>query len=122
MSSFKKINSQFEILEYEDKKTFTITKEEQKITFYDDKVIEDVISKKFNEKYKQILSIIMDLNDSDDSTESDMFLVRDRISELRNILMNKYGNYISRQLLNKYLKMLMILEDKIIISEKVRGR
>jgi len=64
----------------------------------------------------------MDINNSEDSEESDAYIVRDQIDELRNSLINKYEKYLSRDILNKYLKMLLILESKIVVPEKHRGR
>ena len=121
-NSLKKINSEFEIIEFEDKKTFTIKKLEEKITFYDERLIEEVISKKFNDKYKQLLYIIMDIVSSDDATETDADLVREQINDLRNSFVNKYAKYLSSDLLNKYLKMLLILDSKLVMPKKSRGR
>lgn len=121
-NSLQKVSTEFEIIEFEDKKTFTITKEKEKIVFYDEKLIEEVIEKKFNEKYKRLLYIITDISSSEDATETDAELVRNQILELRNLLINKYGRYIQKELLNKYLKMLMILDSKLVIPKKRRGR
>lgn len=118
----KKINIDFEVIEFEDKKTFTIEKDEKKVKIYDEKLIEEVISNKFSERYKRLLYIIMDINNSDDSSDTDVEIIRCQIDELRNSLINKYKNYLSNELLNKYLKMLLILESKIALPEKSRGR
>lgn len=118
----KKINIDFEVVEFDDKKSLTIEKDEKKVTIYDEKLIEEVISNKFNERYKRLLYIIMDINNSEDASDTDSELVRCQITELRNSLLNKYKNHLSKDLLNKYLKMLLILESKIVVPEKCRGR
>ena len=84
--------------------------------------MEEVVTKKFNENYKRILYIIMDINTSEDATDSDVEIVRNRIEELRASLLKKYAKYIDKNLLNKYLKMLMILESKLVIPKRGRGR
>ena len=122
MNSFKKVSSEFEIIEFDNKKSFSIKNKEEKITIYDDGLATELIDKKFNTEYKKLLYIIMDINNSDDSTESDGLLVRDKIIELKNVIINKYSKYISKELLNKYIKMIMILEEKLVIPEKSRGR
>lgn len=122
MNSLKKVSSEFEIIEFDDKKSFSIKNKEEKITIYDDGLATELIDKKFNIEYKKLLYIIMDINNSDDSTESDGLLVRDKIDELKNVIINKYSKYISKELLNKYIKMIMILEEKLVIPEKSRGR
>lgn len=121
-NNFKKINKEFEIIELDDNKTFTISKKDEKIIVHDAKIIENVIEKKFNEKYKRLLYIIMNITTSEDSEESDAEIVRNNIEELRILLLNKYSNFIKKELLNKYLKMLVLLEEKIVIPEKSRGR
>lgn len=121
-NNLKKVNVEFEVLELEDRKTFTIKKDEKKVTIYDEKLIEEVINKKFNDRYKRLLYIIMDINNSEDASDTDTDLVRCQIDELRNILLNKYKNHISKELLNKYMKMLLILESKLVIPERTRGR
>lgn len=121
-NNLKKVTTEFEIVEFADKKTLTVKKEKEKIIFYDELVVEEYIDKKFTNKYKKLLYIIMDINNNDDSTESDAWLVRNQIDELKNTLINKYSKHINRELLNKYLKMLLLLEDKLVIPERSRGR
>lgn len=118
----KKNNNSFEILENEEENVLTIACNKKKISIYDEKLTEEIISKRFNEKYKKLLYIIMDINSSDDSTDTDTFLVREQISELKNNILNNYKKHISKELLNKYLKMLLILEDKIVVKEKNKSR
>lgn len=122
MNSLKKVSCEFEIIEFDDKKSFSIKNKEEKITIYDKALATELIDKKFNTEYKKLLYIIMDINNSDDSTESDGLLVRDKIDELKNVILNKYSKYISKELLNRYIKMIMILEEKLVIPEKSRGR
>jgi len=121
-NNLKKVTTEFEIVEFADKKTLTVKKEKEKIIFYDELVVEEYIDKKFTNKYKKLLYIIMDINNNDDSTESDAWLVRNQIDELKNTLINKYSKHINRELLNKYLKMLLLLEEKLVIPERSRGR
>ena len=66
--------------------------------------------------------IIVDINNSEDATESDGELVRNQIEELRCAIINKYAKFLNKDLINRYLKMLLILESKLIIPEKSRGR
>lgn len=118
----KKNNNNFEILENKEEDILTIACNKKKISIYDEKLTEKIISKRFNEKYKKLLYIIMDINNSDDTTDTDTFLVREQISELKNMLLNKYKKYISKEVLNKYLKMLLLLEDKIVVKDKGKSR
>lgn len=113
-----KINAEFEIVELEKIKGLSVQNEEEKVVIYDDALKEEMVSKKFMERYKRLLYIITDINNSDDATDSDSELTRVQIEELRNLLLKNYKKYISKELLNKYLKMLLILESKMIVREK----
>jgi len=121
-NSIKKVNSEFEIIEYNNEKTIIMKKKENQIIFHDERLFEDVIDKKFNEKYRKLLYIIMELNNSEDATEDDEYYVRSKIEELKRIIINKYAKHISRDLLNKYLKMLYILQTKLVIPSRGKGR
>lgn len=118
----KKTSCNFEIVEKNDQESFTIIKKSKKITIYDKKMIENTIDKQFNQNYRKLLYIITDIINSDDATDSDIELLKLKIDNLRQLILNKYYKFISKELLNKYLKMIMILEDKAKIQKKHRGR
>jgi len=122
-SSIKKVNTEFTIVKKDEKAKFTITKsEKEKIVVYDAELVEKIIDNNFNQKYRKLLYLVMDINESEDSTESDAELALIKIEELKNLLLSIYYKYISREQLNKYLKMIMMLEEKLIIPKKHRGR
>lgn len=118
----KKNNNNFEIIENNEKEVLTIENNKNKISIYDKKLTEEIISNKFNEKYRRLLYIITDINSSEDTTDTDECLVREQIDELKNNFLLKYKKHISKELLNKYLKMLLILETKIVVKEKGKSR
>ena len=97
-----------------------ISSKNTKITIFDKKTKEKIIEERFNQKYRELLELVLSVNE--DSSEDDALYVRDRINELRNYLLNKYAKYVSKNILNKYLKMLLLLEQKLIIPKKQRGR
>lgn len=122
-NSLKKINCEFTIVEKEKNKKFIIKKNEnEKISIVDEELIENIIDREFTKKYRKLLYIVMDISGNEDSTESDAELCLIKIEELKNIILNKYYKYISRELLNKYLKMMMLLEEKLRIPDRRRGR
>ncbi len=117
----EKINSvkkEFTILEIEELDGLTIGKNDEKITIYDASLKEQMVANYFDTKYRNLLCIILDINASDDSTESDEYLVREKINELRNLLVNSYAKYIDEKSLGKYMKMLFLLEEKIVSKSK----
>lgn len=122
-NSLKKLNSEFTVVEKENNVKFTISKsEEEKLFVYDEELVENIIDSNFNQKYRKLLYLVMDIEENEDSTDSDCELVLIKIEELKNLLLSKYYKYISRELLNKYLKMMMLLEEKLTIPRRGRGR
>ena len=119
-NSLKKLNSEFTVVEKENNVKFTISKsEEEKLFVYDEELVENIIDSNFNQKYRKLLYMVMDIADS---TDSDCELSLIKIEELKNLLLSKYYKYINRELLNKYLKMMMLLEEKLTIPRRGRGR
>ena len=121
-NSLKKLNSEFIVVEKEDNVRFTISKNEEKISIYDEELVENIIDNNFNQKYRKLLYLVMDITENEDSTESDAELALIKVEELKNLLLTKYYKYISRELLNKYLRMIMLLEEKLTIPRRGRGR
>lgn len=122
-NSLKKLNSEFTVVEKENNVKFTISKsEEEKLFVYDEELVENIIDSNFNQKYRKLLYMVMDIEENEDSTDSDCELALIKIEELKNLLLSKYYKYISRELLNKYLKMMMLLEEKLTIPRRGRGR
>ena len=122
MNSLSKLKCDLEIVELKEEKLFTINNKNEKITLYNKEMLEKIIDKNFNKKYRELLYLIMTITEDDESTESDAELALLKIDELRKYLINHYGKNISRNLLNKYLKMLMLLEQKLNVPRKRRGR
>lgn len=118
----KIVNSEFQIVKLSEKNSFVIEKENGTLTLYDSKLIEDLISSNFNKKYRQFLYIINDIvNNGDDSgTDTDILVLE--IEKLKNKLLNKYFKYLSHANLQKYLKMLVLLEEKLAITKRGKGR
>ena len=123
--SFKvieKIKCDFEIVEMDNLEGFAIKNRQQNevITIYDEELIQDAIAKNFNKKYRELLYLVMDVNESDDATETDTELVLMKIDDLRKKILNM--KFLSKEQLNKYLKMLLLLNEKLRVPEIGRGR
>lgn len=117
----KKVKCEFEVVDKEDK-AFTLNiSDSEKIFIYDDELLEEVIDKKFNKQYRKLLYLVMDITENDDNDDENINMALLKIEDLKNILLSKYYKYISRELLNKYLKMLMLLDEKLTLPRS-RGR
>ncbi len=124
MIKLEDVKCDFKIVDMEEGEGLTLNKKSQdlKVTIYDENEIIKLIEDNFNKKYRSLLYIIMSLNESEDTTESDTTLAFLKIEDLKNKLLNKYFKFLNPQLLDKYLNMLMFLETKIPIIENHRGR
>ena len=100
---------------------FSIKNKEEIIKVYDQELLEKIIDNTFNKKYRKLLYLIMSVNEDEDSTDTDAELALLKIEDLKKYIMLHYSELISKRLLNKYLKMLMILENKIEFNKK-RGK
>ena len=122
MSSLKKVSREFTILEFKEKSLFTLNSKDNKIKIYDEDILDDIMSSRFNKKYRELLYLVMCLNEDEDATESDAELALLKIDHFRSELINRYFKYISREKFNKYLQMLILLEEKLNIRKRGKGR
>lgn len=113
----KKVSKTFEIVSKEEKEIYNY---QNKIIFYNEEFFQEFIDKKFMKEYKNILMIILSLEEDDN--ESDTYLVLDKINELKSYLYNEFGKYLTKEMLRKYLNMMTILEFKIPVKSKGMGR
>lgn len=118
----KEVKNDFKIIELEEENGFKIQRDNLKITIYDAEIINDLINKNLQKKYEHLLYLVASLNDGSDTTDSDVFLVRNKIAELRNIILTKYSKYLPKNTINKYIKTLILLEEKIIVPKKAKSR
>lgn len=121
-SKINKVNCDFDIEEKLEKPIVTINKKGGKILFYDQNELDSYIENDFNKKYRKLLYLIMSVTEDEESTDSDIELLYLKIDKLKELLILKYFKYINQHTLNKYLKMLMLLEEKLNVPRKQRGR
>ena len=121
-SKINKVNCDFEVEEKLEKPIVTINKKDSKISFYSQNELDLYIENDFNKKYRKLLYLIMSVTEDEESTDSDIELLYLKIDKLKELLVLKYFKYINQLTLNKYLKMLMLLEEKLNVPRKQRGR
>lgn len=115
----KRVNKNLEIVDIDDEKLISFKTHDVKINIYDKKIAEKFIDDKFNDKYKELMLLVLSIeDDSDDNIDS----IRDRIEELKEYITLRYGKVLSKAKLNKYLKMLILLEEKIPNKRKNKSR
>lgn len=114
----KEIKCDFEIIEHKEKSNFRIEKKNIKIDFYDDELIKNVIDKKFNSKYKEILRLLAEDTENPDDSETIVL----KIDELKRLIIDKYYHYLDKNSIKRYFKMLAILEGKLSLMPKKQSR
>lgn len=85
----------------------------KRITVIDAELIEKMIMKKIDKEYKRILSIIYSIMNSDDSNSGDILVAYTEIQRLENIILAKYKKALKKEVIEKYLKKLKILEIEL---------
>jgi hypothetical protein len=83
------------------------------ITIYDEELLNNCIDHKFNNKYKKLLAIIINILQSDDSTDSDFEIALGEVEKQRSIVLKKYEKYLEKKKTTEYLKKLEYLEKEL---------
>lgn len=122
MNCLSKLRCELEIVEQKEEKLVTINKNNEKIAIYNKEILEKIIDNNFNKRYRELLYLTMNIIDDEDSTESDAELALLKIEDLKNYIVSHYSKHLNTHLLNKYLKMLMLLDQKLNIPRKSKGR
>lgn len=118
-NSIKKVTNEFTIKEENDGVIYTINKQDEKIVVYDEELVRNIIEKAFTSKYKKLLAYIM--NDEDDTSDNEEYILS-KIDDLKRIIYNKYLKYLDERTINKYFRMLELLEDKVRNKTKHKSR
>lgn len=86
-----------------------------KITLVNPSMIDGILTSKFNKKYRQLVMIVFNILQSNesDTTDGDIMIALDEIAKLRNIILNKYQKFLSHEKEEKFVKQLRILENEL---------
>ena len=92
------------------------------ITMYEKGLIKEVLIKKINNAFKNIMSVLLSVRDDDDDDETRTNELEIRIETLRALLIDKYFPFIGNSRTNAYLSKLEEIEDKIYRKENKKSR
>lgn len=77
-------------------------------------IISSLICYNFNKKYKKIIELYLNtIDNSDDTAEGNFLLALDEVARLKNIIINKYCQFLKKKEQENFLKRLKILENEI---------
>ena len=123
ISSIKRTKKEFVIVDKKDNSKVTITnKVEDKLVIYDEDILSEIVDNKFNKKYKELLYLVTEIEESEDSTESDAELALLKIDDYRTKIIEKYFRYLKATDKEKYLKLLALLDNKLLSLNFIHGR
>lgn len=86
----------------------------KKITIYNPKMINNILTTKIDKSFRKLTAITVDiLQSDDDSTAADGVMALNEVAKLRGIILNKYQKFLDKDIEEKYLKRLRILENEL---------
>lgn len=86
----------------------------KKITLYNSKMIDLILSKKIEKSFERLASITYDiLSSEDDESTSDATIALDEVSKLRSVILNRYQKFLKKEKEEEYIKKLRFLENEL---------
>ena len=117
MSSYilKSNKEKNEILLYQEKASYTFSpkkgyNEVKKITILDPNMLNTLWEHKIDKEYSKLLKLIYSLVSNDDTTSTDVLIAYTEIERIKEYLLTLKNKGLKKELLDKYLKKLYILE------------
>ena len=117
MSSYilKNNKEEHKVLLYQEKASYTFSpkkgyNEVKKITILDPNMLNTLWEHKIDKEYSKLLKLIYSLVSNDDTTSTDVLIAYTEIERIKEYLLTLKNKGLKKELLNKYLKKLYILE------------
>ena len=117
MSSYilKNNKEEHKVLLYHEKASYTFSpkkgyNEVKKITILDPNMLNTLWEHKIDKEYSKLLKLIYSLVSNDDTTSTDVLIAYTEIERIKEYLLTLKNKGLKKELLDKYLKKLYILE------------
>lgn len=117
MSSYilKNNKEEHKVLLYQEKASYTFSpkkgyNEAKKITILDPNMLNTLWEHKIDKEYSKLLKLIYSLVSNDDTTSTDVLIAYTEIERIKEYLLTLKNKGLKKELLDKYLKKLYILE------------
>ena len=106
------------IVSYEYDEFFSMTKKKDKesigtIKFYDDKIIEGVIKRSIDNRFKKLLELIASLEESDEDPSNGYLFCLDEAEKFKRELINKYDRFLKKTQIEFMNKKIELIEKDI---------
>lgn len=98
--------------EFKPKKNKTIISV-NKVLVVDKSLTDNILSIKFNDKFKALLKYAKYVINNEDATSTDTAIVLDEVAMLKGILLNRYQKFLSKEKERLFLEKLRLIENQI---------
>lgn len=111
----KNNKEEHKVLLYQEKASYTFSpkkgyNEVKKITILDPNMLNTLWEHKIDKEYSKLLKLIYSLVSNDDTTSTDVLIAYTEIERIKEYLLTLKNKGLKKELLDKYLKKLYILE------------
>ncbi len=112
-------NSVFKSIEsYDFNESFTMTKKKDDerigiIKFYDDEVISRVIKRSIDNRFKKLLELIADIEESDEDPSQGYLFCLDEAEKFKREMINKYNKFLKKTQLEFINKKIELIEKEV---------
>ncbi len=113
-----KKNNFKKILSYQFDESFDMTKKKDKerigiIKFYDDKIISDVIKKSIDNRFKKLLELIANIEESDEDPSEGLIFCLDEAAKFKREMINKYDRFLKKTQIEFINKKIELIEKEV---------
>lgn len=89
----------------------------KEVKIVDKVMIEKILSMKFDKSFKQLVALALRVINDEDADDDTAMLVLDEVELVRQILLERYHKYISKEKEKLFLKKLRIIENEIRVKQ-----
>ncbi len=106
------------IVSYDFNESFNMTKKQDDerlgiIKFYDERIIDNVIKKSIDNRFKKILELMAKLEESDEDPSNGYIICLDETAKFKRELINKYNKFLKKTQLEFMNKKIELIEKDI---------
>ena len=106
------------IISYEFSDSLDISKKKDKerigiIKFYDDKIINRVIKKSIDNRFKKLLELIANLEESDSDPSEGLIFCLDEAAKFKREMINKYNKFLKKSQIEFINKKIELIEKEV---------
>ena len=87
------------------------------VTVVDPKMINEILTIKFNRRFKKLLTLVSAVLNDTDATDADTALALDEVQLVKEILLNRYQRFLNQEKEELFLKKLRVLENELRLKQ-----